>query len=127
MREEQSKQTIAVMETEVEKLGQLVEEGEALRRSEGMSIRELVALKKHLAHSNEKLASDNELYTHKFTLLKIELQELADDKKKVDEHLNQLQLQLMVAIYLLIKLLRRSAYILLLLLLIDTIEKTGRA
>ena len=102
MREEQSKQTIAAMETQVEKLGQMVEEGEALRRNEGMSIRELVALKKHLAHTNDRLASDNELYAQKFTLLKIELQELADDKKKVDEHLGQLQLQLAVVPFCLI-------------------------
>jgi len=96
IREEQSKQKIAALEADVAKLRVMVEEGEALRRDEGLSLQELVALKKQLIVDNEKLLSENQLFSQQSALLRIELQELQEDKKRVDNRLDQLQQQLAV-------------------------------
>jgi hypothetical protein len=96
IREEQSKQKIAALETDVAKLRVMVEEGEALRRDEGLSLQELVALKKQLIVDSEKLLSENQLFSQQSALLRIELQELQEDKKRVDNRLDELQQQLAV-------------------------------
>ena len=96
IREEQSKQKIAALDADVAKLRVMVEEGEALRRDEGLSLQELIALKKQLIVDNEKLLGENQLFSQQSALLRIELQELQEDKKRVDNRLDQLQQQLAV-------------------------------
>ena len=96
IREEQSKQRIAALDADVAKLRVMVEEGEALRRDEGLSLQELIALKKQLIVDNEKLLGENQLFSQQSALLRIELQELQEDKKRVDNRLDQLQQQLAV-------------------------------
>lgn len=96
IREEQSKQRIASLEADVAKLGVMVEEGEALRRNEGLSLQELVALKKQLAADNETLTADNQLLSQQSALLRIEMHEMLDDKKRLDARLDQLQQELTV-------------------------------
>ena len=96
IRADQSKQKIAALDADVAKLRVMVEEGEALRRDEGLSLQELIALKKQLIVDNEKLLGENQLFSQQSALLRIELQELQEDKKRVDNRLDQLQQQLAV-------------------------------
>lgn len=95
-REEQSKQTIAQLEAEVSKLQKLVEEEEALRRDEGLTLQQLVTLKKQLTADNEKLVGENQVYSQQFVLLQTELQEATADKKRLDSRLAHLQRELLV-------------------------------
>ena len=99
-REDQSKQTIAQLEAEVSKLRKLVEEEEALRRDEGLTLQQLVALKKQLTAENEKLAGENQIYFQQFVLLQTELEEATGDKKRLDSRLAHLQQELLVMIWL---------------------------
>ncbi len=96
LREEQSKQTISQLETDVAKLQKLVEEEEALRRDEGLSLQQLITLKRSLTTENEKLASENQVYSQQFILLQTELQEATGDKRRLDVRLGHLQQELMV-------------------------------
>ncbi|XP_057364666.1 cilia- and flagella-associated protein 58-like [Daphnia carinata] len=95
LREEQSKQTIAQLEAEVSKLQKLVEEEEALRRDEGLTLQQLIALKKHLTVENEKLGGENQIYSQQFVLLQTELQDATVDKKRLDSRLIHLQQELL--------------------------------
>ena len=96
LREEQSKQTIAQLEAEVSKLQKLVEEEEALRRDEGLTLQQLIALKKQLTVDNEKLSGENQIYSQQFVLLQTELQDATGDKKRLDTRLAHLQGELLV-------------------------------
>ncbi|KZS07810.1 Coiled-coil domain-containing protein [Daphnia magna] len=95
LREEQSKQTIAQLEAEVGKLQKLVEEEEVLRRDEGLTLQQLIALKKHLTVENEKLGGENQIYSQQFILLQTELQDATVDKKRLDSRLVHLQQELL--------------------------------
>lgn len=97
LREEQSKQTIAQLESEVAKLQKLVEEEEALRRNEGLTLQQLIALKKQLTVENDKLTSENQVYSQQFILLQTELQEATADKRRLDLRLGHLSGELMVS------------------------------
>ena len=96
LREEQSKQTIAQLETEVSKLQKLVEEEEVLRREEGLTLHQLIALKKQLTIENEKLGGENQTYSQQFILLQTELQDATVDKRRLDLRLAHLQQELLV-------------------------------
>lgn len=78
------------------KLQKLVEEEEALRRDEGLTLQQLIALKRQLAGDNEKLAGENQIYSQQFVLLQTELQEATGDKRRLDLRLAYLQQELMV-------------------------------
>lgn len=97
MREEQSKTTIAQLEADVSKLQKLVEEEEALRRDEGLTLQQLVAIKKQLTTENEKLGGENQTYSQQFVLLQTELQDATTDKKRLDLRLVHLQQELLVS------------------------------
>jgi hypothetical protein len=96
LREEQSKQTIAQLEAEVHKLQKLVEEEEVLRRDEGLTLQQLIVLKKQLTIENEKLAGENQTYSQQFILLQTELQDATVDKRRLDSRLVHLQQELLV-------------------------------
>ena len=96
LREEQSKQTIAQLEAEVSKLQKLVEEEEVLRREEGLTLQQLIALKKQLTIENEKLGGENQTYSQQFILLQTELQDATVDKRRLDIRLAHLQQELLV-------------------------------
>lgn len=96
LREEQSKQTISQLEADVAKLQKLVEEEEALRRDEGLTLQQLIALKKQLTIENDKLVNQNQVYSQQFILLQTELQEATGDKRRLDTRLGHLQQELMV-------------------------------
>ncbi|XP_046658005.1 cilia- and flagella-associated protein 58-like [Daphnia pulicaria] len=95
LREEQSKQTIAQLEAEVSKLQKLVEEEEVLRRDEGLTLQQLIVLKKQLTIDNEKLAGENQTYSQQFILLQTELQDATVDKRRLDLRLVHLQQELL--------------------------------
>jgi hypothetical protein len=96
LREEQSKQTIGQLEAEVSKLQKLVEEEEVLRRDEGLTLQQLIVLKKQLTIDNEKLAGENQTYSQQFILLQTELQDATVDKRRLDLRLVHLQQELLV-------------------------------
>lgn len=85
------------MEAEVDKLQKLVEEEEVLRRDEGLTLQQLIALKKHLTVENEKLGGENQIYSQQFILLQTELQDATVDKKRLDSRLVHLQQELLVS------------------------------
>ena len=97
LREEQSKQTIAHLEAEVGKLQKLVEEEEVLRREEGLTLQQLITLKKQLTIENEKLGGENQTYSQQFILLQTELQDATVDKRRLDLRLVHLQQELLVS------------------------------
>lgn len=78
------------------KLQKLVEEEEALRRDEGLTLQQLITLKKQLTIDNEKLTSENQVYSQQFILLQTELQEATADKRRLDLRLGHLSGELMV-------------------------------
>lgn len=75
----------------------MVEEEEALRRDEGLTLQQLVALKKQLTTENEKLGGENQTYSQQFVLLQTELQEATSDKKRLDSRLMHLQQELLAS------------------------------
>lgn len=75
-----------------------MEEEETLRRDEGLTLQQLIALKKHLTVENEKLGGENQIYSHQFILLQTELQDATVDKKRLDLRLVHLQQELLVSV-----------------------------
>ena len=95
-REEQSKQMIANLEADVSKLQKMVEEEEEMNRNEGLSLQELVALKRQLVLDNEKLTNENQVLSLQLVSLQTELDDITNDKKRCDQRLIQLSRDLAV-------------------------------
>ena len=95
-REEQSKQMIANLEADVSKLQKMVEEEEEMNRNEGLSLQELVALKRQLVLDNEKLTNENQVLSLQLVSLQTELDDITNDKKRSDQRLIQLSRDLAV-------------------------------
>ena len=96
LREEQSKKTIQQLETDVSQLRKMVEEDEELRLQEGLTLQQLIDLKKQLSVDNVKLSDENQTYSQQIALLEIELREANADKKRLDERISFLCQEMMV-------------------------------
>lgn len=67
-----------------------------LRREEGLTLEQLIDLKKQLSGDNAKLSEENAAYSQQIALLDMELREANADKKRLDQRINFLCRDLMV-------------------------------